>query len=340
MSPSRADPARAGRYAALRLIEIGIGGAILGAALLLPAGELSRHATRSANDLAFANTYALPPAQFLSALALPDLFGNPKTPPSYYWGADFYEEFTAYAGLLPLLAIPLIFRWLRREAWFFLGLIGLGLVLSVGVEGALMPLLVRWIPGFGFFRVPARGLLLVVMGMAGLTALLVTALQTSTPAARHDALQPALRVWIPAAVGLAFALAIFFSGWYASASHVEPMPHRATQIAGVLMEAGLILCGVWVVLWLWAKPDAAPEITRWALGLTALLVILDAWHVAIPIMTVDTVIEAPVWIGARSNIPTTPDARVLAPSTGPSRGECNRSLSRPRLRSAADRCFR
>jgi hypothetical protein len=307
------EPARAARYAALRLIGIGIGGAILGAALLLPAAELSQRATRSANDLTFANSHALPPAQLLSALALPDLFGNPKTPPSYYWGADFYEEFTAYAGLMPLLAIPLIFRWMRREAWFFLGLIGLGLVLSIGVEGALMPLLVRWIPGYGFFRVPARGLLLVVMGMAGLTALLVTALQTSAPDERQTALQPALRLWIPAAVTLAFALSVFFSGWYASASHVEPMPHRAMQIAGVLAEAGLILCGVWVVLWLWARPD----VTRWALGLTAALVILDAWHVMIPIMTVDQVPEAPIWTGARANVPTTPDARVLVPLGGP-----------------------
>jgi hypothetical protein len=312
-----ADPARAAREAAFRLIGIGVGGAILGAAVLLPTAELSRRATRSANDLEFANTFALPPAQVLSALALPNLFGNPHTPPSFYWGADFYEEFTAYAGLLPLLAIPLIFRWLRREAWFFLGLIALGLLLSLGVEGGLLALLVRWIPGYGVFRVPARGLLLVVIGMAGLTGLLVTALQTSTPAARHAALQPALRIWIPAAVVLAFALAIFFSGWYASASHVEPMPHRAMQIAGVLMEAGLILCGVWVVLWLWAKPDATPDVTRWALGLTAALVILDAWHVAIPIMTVSQVTEAPIWIGARTNIPTTPDARVLVPLGGP-----------------------
>jgi hypothetical protein len=313
-----ADPARAARHAALRLIAIGIGGVILGAAVMLPTAQLSLRATRDANNLRFANSYALPPAQYLSALALPDLYGNPKTAPSYYWGADFYEEYTAYAGLLPLLAIPLMFRWLRREAWFFLGLIAFGLVLSVGVEGGLTALLVSWIPGYGAFRAPARGLLLAVIGMAGLTALLVTALQTSTPAERHEALQPALRVWIPAAATLAFALAIYFSGWYASASHVEPMPERAMKIAGVLMEAGLILCGVWVVLWLWAKPDATLETTRWALGLTAVLIILDAWHVAIPVMTVGPVFEAPIWTGARTNVPTTPDARVLM--VGPANG--------------------
>ncbi len=312
---SSPDPRRAARGAVIRLVIIGIGGAILGAALLLPAAELSQRATRESGDLDFANTHALPPAQFLSALALPDLFGNPKTPPSYYWGADFYEEFTAYAGLLPLLAIPLAIRLRRRETAFFLGLIALGLVLSLGVGGALMPLLVRWVPGYGLFRVPARALLLVVMGMAGLTALLITALQTSPPDERRALLHPALRLWIPVAVVGLFALAIVFSGWYASASHVEPMPHRAALIAGVLAKAAVILCGVWGVLWLWTKPDPTPNTSRWALGLTAVLIVLDAWHVVIPIATVSRVPEAPIWTGARTNVPT--DGRVLVPYGGP-----------------------
>src|SRR5581483_10461600 len=98
--------------------------------------------SRTEADLAFSNTFALPPAQYLS-LALPGFFGNPKVGPYFYWGADFYQEFMAYAGLLPLLAIPLSFRCRRRENWFFLGLIALGLVLAVGLDGALLPLLVR-----------------------------------------------------------------------------------------------------------------------------------------------------------------------------------------------------
>jgi len=127
-------------------------------------------------------------------------------------------------------------------------------------------------------------------------------------------------VWLPAGAALAFGLAIVFSGWYASASHVEPMPLRATLVAGALAKAGLIACAVWVVLWLWTRPDSrAPG---WALGLTAALIVLDAWHVAIPIITVDKVPEAPIWTGARANIPTGPDARVLMrePWTGPING--------------------
>lgn len=314
------DPIRVGVAAGLRLGAIAIGGAILAAGMVLPAVELTRLAIRQPGDLEFASRHALPPAQAISALAVPDLFGNPTVEPYFYWGADFVEEFTAYAGLLPLLAIPLAFRWPRREVWFFLALIAVGLALSIGLEGALMPLLVRWAPGFGFFRVPARALLLVVIGLAGLAALLITALQTSSLERRREALAPALRVWLPAGVTLAFGLAILFSGWYASASHVEPMPLRAALVAGALAKAGLIACGVWAALWLWTRPD--PKAAGWALALTAVLIVLDAWHAAIPLITVGEVQEAPIWTGARANIPTGPDARVLMrePWPGPING--------------------
>ncbi|WP_119068550.1 YfhO family protein [Aggregatilinea lenta] len=299
---------RAGWEAGWRLAAIGVGGLILAAALVIPAAQLTRLASREAGDLEFANTFALPPAQYLS-LALPGLFGRPDWAPYFYWGADFYEEHNAYAGLLPLLAVPLMIRWPRREAWYFYGLIAFGLVMAVGIEGALMPLLVRWVPGLGMFRVPARGMMYVMFGMAGLTALLVTNLQAASLDERRRALRPALRRWIPAAAAGSFGLSVFFSGWYASASHVEPMPLRAFEVAGTLAMAGVILCGVWVVLWLWTRPE--PKAPGWALGLAALLIVLDAWHVGIPVIGVSQVIEPGMWTGARTNIPLGADARVL-----------------------------
>src|SRR5262249_56180269 len=144
------------------------------------AGELTGVSARNSTDLAFANSSALPPAQLLD-LALPGFFGNPKTPPYYYWGADFFEEFTAYTGLLPLLAIPLMFRWSQDKKWYFVGLIALGLVISVGLEGTLMPFLWEWVPGATTFRVPARGLYFVMIGMAGLTAPPVSPLYARQP---------------------------------------------------------------------------------------------------------------------------------------------------------------
>src|SRR5579864_4673292 len=133
---------RAAWYAGWRLTALVVGGLILGAALVLPAAELTSLSERSDTDLSFDNSYELPPAQFIS-LALPDFFGNPKVPPYYYWGPNFYEEFTAYAGLLPLLAvllaIPVVLRQRGHISWYFLGLIALGMLMSVGLSGAVMP---------------------------------------------------------------------------------------------------------------------------------------------------------------------------------------------------------
>lgn len=97
----KAEDTRRGLWIAVRqLVLLGIVGAVLGAALLIPALELTRLSVRDNNDLEFINSFALPPAQFLG-LALPGLFGNPNQAPTYYWGRDFYEEFSAYLGLLP-----------------------------------------------------------------------------------------------------------------------------------------------------------------------------------------------------------------------------------------------
>ncbi|MEL7674008.1 MAG: YfhO family protein [Chloroflexota bacterium] len=302
-----------------RAVAIALGALILGAGLVLPAAELGRLSVREGAGLDFANLYALPSANLLTLLA-PGLFGSPQTGPYFYWGADFVEEYTAYAGLLPLLAIPLAFRWARRENAYFLALVAFGVVYAVGIEGAIMPVVVQWVPGAASFRVPARALLLVVIGLAGLTALLITHLQRQPLDARAALLRPALRVWLPGAIALLFALAIVFSGWYAAASHVEPMPLRAYQVAGALALAGVFALGAWIALWLWRQPEVTAG--RWALALTAAFVILDAWHGALPLIQVGPAPEAPIWTGARSNVPLDGAGRVLErlPWGGPLNG--------------------
>lgn len=297
---------RSGRW----LMLIGIGGAILGAALLLPTAELTSLSARTEADLSFADKFALPPAQLLT-LAFPTLFGEPNATPQPYWGADFYQELNAYAGLLPLLAVPLCFQFRRRENLFFLGLIALGLTLALGLHGALLPLLVRWLPGFGLFRSAGRSLYLLMFGLAGLTALLMTELQHADQAQRRTALRPLLRRWLPISISVAFVGTLLFSGWYASASHVEPMPTRALIFASALAETGVLLIGVWFVLWLWTDREA--KSTGWAILLTCVLVILDAWHVGLPIISVKAVDEPALWAGARLNIPAGAEARLVAP---------------------------
>jgi hypothetical protein len=305
---------RAGWYAGWRLTAVVVGGLILGAALVIPAAELTALSARSDSTLTFANSFALPPAQLLS-LALPGFFGNPKVAPYYYWGADFFEEFTAYVGLIPLLAallaIPLAIRHQRREVWLWLGMMVLGLLMAVGLDEALMPLLWRWVPGFTSFRTPGRSLYFVMFGLIGLAAALITVLQQSDLARRRELLRISVRWGLPIAAATSFVAAMFFSGWYASASHVEPMPLRAFIISGVLATTGMLLLGLWLIGWLWTHD--APQATRWALVLTCLFVVFDVWRVGTPIITVSPIAIDPLWAGAQTHIPSGADARVVSP---------------------------
>ncbi len=310
------------RQTAQPLLLIVIGGLLLGAALIVPALELTRLSVRSANELDFINSFALPPAQLL-AVAVPGLFGLPTQPPARYWGADFYEEFSPYVGLLPLLALPLAWRTFKREHVFFLLLIAFGLVMSLGLQGALLPLLVRWVPGFSFFRAPGRALFFVMFGLSGMLALLVTQLQQSAHPLRGEWLRPLVERGLPLLIGVAFLGSLIFSGWYASASHVEPMPYRAFALAGALGMVGLISCGAWLILWGWTKVGEGQAAT-WLLLATMALVILDAWRLPVQLITTTDGWRDALWQGAAINVPTGADARVVQiPTDSPYNGSYN-----------------
>jgi hypothetical protein len=293
---------------AWRLGVTGAGALILGAALVLPTAELTQYSTRSATDIEFVNNFALPSEQ-LTTLALPLLYGNPRVEPSYYWGADTFEETSAYAGLLPLLALALMFRLRSRHVVFWAGLAALGVVLALGVEGVLFGLLVRWVPGFSLFRAPGRFLFFVTVGLAGLSGLLISHLQRATPDRRAATLAPALRALPFIGLGLLVG-GVYFSGWFASASHVEPMPHRARLVSGVLSYTGLVAFGLWGVVRMLSDPEA--KLYRAGLACALVLVTLDAWRAVVPIVTATDVVESPLWDAASASIPTGPEARLRA----------------------------
>lgn len=302
----------------LRLAVMGVGGLVLGAALVLPAVELTAVSVRENTTPEFINSFALPPAQYLN-LVVPGLFGNPKAAPSGYWGADFYEEFGAYAGLLPLLAVPLALRRFRREQAYFIGLMGVGIVLSVGLQGVLLNLMANWLPGASLFRSSGRGLYFVVLGGAGLAGLVITQMQQMTIEERRALLQPALRRWLPVGIGLAVVGAVFYSGWYASASHVEPMPTRAFMVAGALALSAVAGGGLWLALWLYSQATA--RALKWALPLLLVVVMWDAWRIPLQVIQPTADWRDPLWIGAAINIPLDDGGRVVQiPADSPYNG--------------------
>jgi hypothetical protein len=137
----------------------------LSAIQLLPTAELALNSGRSGGaDWNFAMTYSFWPWRLLTLLA-PDLFGNPAL--GNYAGYANYWEDAAYIGLLPLLFAAVAFvHWLKSPAQsparpasvvpFFAVLLPLAVVLAMGQNTPIFPLVFKTIPGFGFFQAPAR----------------------------------------------------------------------------------------------------------------------------------------------------------------------------------------
>ena len=140
------------------LLLMGLGGAALAAAQLLPTLELSRLSVRSGglpyNEAA---SFSLKPTLLLKAFLPPLLW----TPP--------FSEYVAYVGLIGL-ALAGLGAWTvvrrRRAGVEMLVLALLGVFLALGAYNPIYYLLYKLVPGFDLFRAPARWLLLYALGAA------------------------------------------------------------------------------------------------------------------------------------------------------------------------------
>jgi hypothetical protein len=181
----------------------------LSAIQLLPTFELALYSQRVGGlDPDVAMTYSFWPWRLLT-LAVPNLFGSPAT--GDYWGYATYWEDTGYIGVLPLvLASVAVWRWGRHSLSvgvqhvlsfigrrprvgehlevdaqrvssvrgglltpFFLLFYLCSLILAMGHNTPVYPLVFEYVPGFGAFRAPARFLLFYTFGvstMAGIGA--------------------------------------------------------------------------------------------------------------------------------------------------------------------------
>jgi hypothetical protein len=179
----------------------------LSAVQLLPTAELVLHSQRAGGlDPVDAMTYSFWPWRLLT-LVIPDLFGSPAT--GNYWGYATYWEDTGYIGVLPpLLALSAVWGWgwrrlsilarasfpftgqrsagtkplepdaqpgsSRREDFltpFFALLSLLSLILAMGHNTPVYPLIFKYVPGFGAFRAPARFLLFYTFGVSTLAGI-------------------------------------------------------------------------------------------------------------------------------------------------------------------------
>ena len=288
------------------LLVIGIGGSILGAAMLLPVMQLTLQSTRSAqSSLAFSNSFPLPAGQLIT-LIFPNLFGYPKLPDMGYWGVPFYQESTFYFGIFPLATLILVPRLRQRQAaLLFILLAGLGLVISLGIDGGLFPILYWLLPGYSLFRVPSKALHFVLAGVAGLSALLISDLQALAPEARNDLLRPLTRWVLPLLATFALATSVGMMIYFTAHSTDQTPPWRMLYSGNIVGVAVVMLGLSWIAFRLWQSPR------RGALIVTGAIILIDLWHIAQPQITVSAVDVPEPWGTFASVVPASNDFRAL-----------------------------
>ncbi len=236
-----------------------VGAPVLGLALaaltLLPAYELTSYTRRAGLTYADATAYSLPP-QALVGLVAPNLQGRG---PAGFWGSWDRVE-VGFLGVIPLL-LAAVGLTRGRRAVFWAALAGLALLLALGPATPLHELFFRFVPGMAQLRAPARLILLVDFGLAGLAALGLDAL-LHRPRPIHGWLALATAV----ALGIGVALA-----WSRLDSFGRPSAAQLATARNAVLSAEtlLVLGAALIALRAWRRLPP-----RWlALGLPALLVV-------------------------------------------------------------------
>ncbi len=143
---------------------------LLTAPILLPAIEMTSYTERANFTYQDAIAYSLDPVQALSGMLSPGFFGRG---PSLHWTLWDRVE-TPYVGvttlLLALAAVLMTDRSKRRFLWPWLGIMGIGLLIALGVYGIVHGVLYWILPGFAQFRGPARAIILWALGLSVVAA--------------------------------------------------------------------------------------------------------------------------------------------------------------------------
>jgi len=269
------------RAGLLFIAAVGLG-VLLSAAQMLPTAELARESQRQGGAAyEFAMTYSFWPWRLIT-LVVPDFFGNPGH--GDYWGYGNYWEDAAYVGLLPLfLALYAGWRWWRsrgrggtegREGGmgvvpFFLAAVPVSILLALGDNFPLYPLVFRWVPGFGFFQAPARLLCWYAFAVAALAGIGWDLLR------RSPRLERVARLLCVVAVGVMVA---------ALAARLA-LPDVQHTFGPALLQTGALAVGVSLLLMWRARLDRAGS-RRWQLwqGVALGLVALDLFLFSLPLV--------------------------------------------------------
>lgn len=156
----------------------------MAALILVPLVELSRTTAGRAGgaEYEFAVSDSMPPQHVLTLIA-PFFFGDPSsaTREGQFWETRTgYHEISGYIGILPLLLLFFAFLprnreedavdFMRNEVRFFALLAAGGVFFALGSYTPFYKILYYGLPGWSYFRVPGRLLLLFIIGASTLAA--------------------------------------------------------------------------------------------------------------------------------------------------------------------------
>ncbi|UCC72699.1 MAG: hypothetical protein JSV86_20470 [Gemmatimonadota bacterium] len=275
----------AGRFGAFALSGI-VGALAIGAVQLwAPAGYLRTYSQRvakttgaeEARGYAYSTSWSLHLEEAFS-LIVPEFVGaNVVTDEGRvdtYWGRNPFKLNHEYAGLIPLLLLPLAFvvRHRRGEAWLFTGIAVVSLVYALGATTPLFRLFYWLVPGVRQFRAPSSIMFLFAVAVVTAAALgLEGAVQRGSDKDwAHRVRRFSLYLWIVTGVLLLLAVLgatgaltdLWVSILYRD---IEPVKAAALQANLLSIETGLWLAALFAGLtagaWqLWTRgtlPEAA-----------------------------------------------------------------------------------
>lgn len=229
------------RPAAMWLVTAVLAGLLL-APILLPALELTQHATRT--DFTYQDTvaFSLAPTQALAAVATPSLFGRG---PALHWSLWERVELP-YLGvpalILAFCGVALALPEARRRLWMWLGLAGFGLLMALGVYTVVHGWLTLLLPMFDQFRAPARAIVLWSLGMS------VVAAVGFDVVAVHLSRSPVVRGFLRGGAAL-LALAVLASYALLFVTQSDPTAFlRASLAALALVIAFASWLGSWTLI--------------------------------------------------------------------------------------------
>jgi hypothetical protein len=238
--------------------------------------------------IVYSSSWSLHPEE-AAALIVPEFVGTSTETRDgagdTYWGRNLFKLNHEYAGLIPLLLLPLAFI-LRRPtgAWFFAGLGAIALLYALGLTTPAFRIFYL-IPGVSMFRAPSSiiflfGFAVVTLGSIGLQRLLETL--PGSPDARSA------RKVLWGATGVLLALALAASSGLLIDLWQTVLYRDISAARSLALDRNLapMQAGFWIAFLLAALTAAAAEarfrgMIGWR-GLTIAILLLaavDLWRV-------------------------------------------------------------